>query len=122
MINLIWNAAQQRQIYDARKRIVSKEGASLKVSSQVARLALQVEKLTLITHALWEIVKKDTKRTDEDLVSLMTELDLQDGVLDGKIRKPAQKCSKCGKSYQVGRPSCIYCGTPNPKPVPFEGL
>jgi hypothetical protein len=120
MLNFLWNAAQQQQIYDAKRKISSKEEDSRRALAQAANLAVQLEKLTLVVHALWEIVKKDASRTDEDIISIMTELDLQDGILDGKIRKPAQKCLKCGRSYQKGRRNCIYCENPNPDPSPFE--
>lgn len=76
-------------------------------------LKQKVEKLMLITEAMWLILKETTKCTDEELKEKMRQLDLKDDKLEVK----ASKCPKCGKILQKNMPSCIYCGTQNEQEV-----
>ena len=44
----------------------------------------------------------------------MAEIDLQDGELDGRVRKASiVECEKCERKLNKKHPRCIYCGTLN---------
>jgi hypothetical protein len=78
-----------------------------------------IERLLMITEALWNFLKKEHGYSDEDLVDAITEIDMRDGVLDGKSGKSApQTCPNCGRVNARGRPNSIYCGKPVPM-APF---
>ena len=81
--------------------------------------AVDINKLFLITQALWELLKKERGYKDEVLMQKVMEIDLSSGRLDGKAPKGERAdCSSCGK--KMGRhPTCIYCGTVNVR-SPFE--
>ena len=82
-------------------------------------LSIDVDKLFLITEALWELLKKEHGYTDEHLIKKVAEIDLSGGTLNGKAPKRERPdCPSCGK--KMGRlPTCIYCGTITPR-NPFE--
>lgn len=82
-------------------------------NTNILFLRQKVDKLMLITEAMWSILKETTKCTDEELKERMRQLELKDDKLDVK----ASKCSKCGKILQKNMPSCIYCGTQNEQEV-----
>jgi hypothetical protein len=45
-----------------------------------------------------------------DLHKKLYEIDMRDGVLDGKNQRKAQKCPECQHMVSTRHPACIYCG------------
>ena len=79
-----------------------------------------INRLLIITEALWTLLKKEHGYTDEILADLVKTIDLRDGKLDGKVATPPPApCPKCGKINSSKRTQCIYCG--NLLPVPLFG-
>jgi hypothetical protein len=77
----------------------------------VAAVQLDVEKLFMITEALWNILKEKHGYADEDLLQMVQDIDLRDGQLDGKVaRQPNPPCSNCGRTLMGRHPVCLYCG------------
>src|ERR1700761_735 len=75
-----------------------------------------VDRLLMITEALWTLLKKEHGYTDASLVQLVNEIDLRDGKLDGKTSAaPPAPCPQCGKINSNQRMLCIYCGSQLPK-------
>ena len=83
-------------------------------------LSMDVEKLFMITEALWNILKEKHGYTDENLAVMVQNIDLRDGQLDGKVaNQPNPACPKCGRTLMARHPVCIYCGTVSVQ-GPFE--
>jgi hypothetical protein len=81
---------------------------------------LDVEKLFMITEAIWDILKEKHGYSDDDLVRMVQNIDLRDGVLDGKVAKePKPPCAKCGRTLLGKHPVCLYCGAVSVRD-PFE--
>lgn len=51
----------------------------------------------------------------------MTEIDLSDGKLDGKVREQpgVSACASCGRTLSKRHARCFYCTAPNPSAKPF---
>jgi hypothetical protein len=102
---------------------LSAQAAKMQAASaeqQIAGVSHDIERLLMITEALWILLKKERGYTDADLVRLVSEIDLRDGSLDGRVaRKPPQSCSHCSRPLAKSRPLCIYCGEPV-QPDPFS--
>lgn len=80
---------------------------------EIAELQGEVERLLLITEALWRILKEKHGLDDNELVKQITMIDIEDGKLDGrKPAKPPQPCPKCGRTLGKNRPRCLFCGEP----------
>jgi len=79
-----------------------------------------IERLLMITEALWLLLKKEHGYTDEVLTDLINEIDMRDGLLNGracdKTKPPGQTCPACGRQTSARQSCCIYCG----KPVPIQ--
>jgi hypothetical protein len=90
--------------------------------SEVQVLRVAIDKLILVNVALWEIIAESQGLTEEDLLNKVNEIDLRDGVLDGKIRPPVRKCASCGRMLQQGHEKCIYCGTKDKSADPFQNI
>lgn len=82
-------------------------------AGEVARLRAQVERLLIITEALWTILKDKTGLDEQELLRQMVQIDLRDGKLDGRVAAtPPEPCPKCGRVVSNGALRCMYCGEP----------
>ena len=88
--------------------------------TEVDELRFDLERLMLVTEALWRIVREKVQCTDEELVQRIQEIDLEDGKLDGrKAPTPARDCPHCQRKLIKHQPRCFYCGKPV-QFMPFE--
>lgn len=80
-------------------------------SADIVSLESQVERLLMITEALWDILKEQHGYTNDELMRRVALIDLKDGKLDGKVARtgPAQ-CPKCQRVLNRRHMQCIYCG------------
>ncbi len=82
-------------------------------SDQIADLKADVERLLLVTEALWKIVQEKHGLEDKELLRQITMLDMADGRLDArKTKTPPKLCPKCNRALGKRRPKCMFCGEP----------
>ncbi len=82
-------------------------------AADISELQSEIERLLLITEALWRITKEKLGCDDNELIKQITLIDLQDGKLDArKPPTPPQPCPKCGRVLGKHRPRCLFCGEP----------
>ena len=82
-------------------------------ASEVFQLQRQVERLMMITEALWTILKEKHGLEDKELLRRIVEIDLRDGQLDGRVATtPPEPCPKCQRIVAKGSVRCMYCGEP----------
>ena len=98
----------------------SAQSEAQRAKTGVELLQCDVERLLMITEALWTFIKQQHGYKDEDLANLVADIDLRDGRLDGRVA-PAQPhtCPSCGRTLGKNRPLCYYCGQPV-QADPFE--
>jgi ribosomal protein S27AE len=72
--------------------------------------------------AMWSLIVEKTSFKDEDLFAKIREIDLADGVEDGKITKTCQKCPACGRTMSERHKKCLYCGAMGLIRTPFETI
>jgi ribosomal protein S27AE len=90
---------------------------------EVARVTEErLAKLTLVCAAMWTLLRDRTELTEEDLAQAVRELDLKDGVEDGKVTQTIVKCPKCGRTMHPRHHRCLYCGTEGLKETAFDGV
>lgn len=103
---------------------LARSGQALAAGERAARTAadmraqnesirFDVEKLFMITQALWTFLQEEHGYSDDELIQRIQEIDLQDGQLDGKLAKAPNRpqCPQCGRKLIGKRPVCLYCGT-----------
>ena len=91
-----------------------------RAANETMQLRREVNRLLMITEALWEIVRDREGLTDDDLVRRINEIDLRDGALDGrKSTAPPADCGECGRTLPKRQPVCIYCGATSGSRDPF---
>ncbi len=86
---------------------------------EVQKLRDDIDHLTLITQALWEVVKQKTDLKDEVLVAMISEMDARDGKIDGRYVKVPEQCPQCSRPVTVSTNSCVYCGIKVDRKSPF---
>ena len=84
---------------------------------RIHELTHQVERLTLLNQALWELLRARLKLTDEELEKSIREVDVRDGAEDGRMTKTALQCPTCGRVSSSKHWKCLYCGQAFEKPV-----
>ena len=82
------------------------------VRTRSESIQFDVERLFMLTEALWRILKEEHGYNDDLLVQKIQEVDLQDGVLDGKVAKSSERpaCPQCGRTAIKNQHACLYCG------------
>lgn len=87
--------------------------AARRAESEVGLMKSEMERLLMITEALWLMLKEQHGYTDDDLIKRIAEIDLRDGRLDGRVapdEAEVPKCPKCQRPIGKKRPTCLYCG------------
>ncbi|MFH1741580.1 MAG: hypothetical protein ABIH23_21445 [bacterium] len=110
MYGLFWELCQTSHITGAGRKATQASEQVAYVSSHVHELEARIDKLTLISMALWSLLQQVSDLTEEDLIERVKEIDLSDGVLDGKVRQPAVKCPQCNRTMSQKHRRCLYCG------------
>ncbi len=73
-------------------------------------LEANLAKTLMICETLWELLRDEHGWSDEALHKKLYEVDMRDGVLDGKNQRKAVECPDCGHTVSPRHPACIYCG------------
>ena len=104
---------QRRDIEKLRSAVVDSFDAQ--TPADVARLMTRVDQMQLMVNALVEIIERKGLATREELTVMVQQIDLLDGVEDGKMRQvwsDAPRCGSCNNYVNPEREVCVYCQTP----------
>lgn len=108
------NAGDTMMTRGAAQRAVEQ---ATEAKSQTVDLRRQVERLSLLNQALWELLRDRLGMTDAELEAKAAEVDLRDNQADGRITAHAVRCPKCGRVNNSRHAKCLYCGLLFEKPV-----
>lgn len=104
---LLWGYmdAQQNRTLDESK------AKTQNLSYQTENLADDFENLKLINQALWEIMSDKLGLSGEELLKKVEEIDLRDGVRDGRISKSRNpwNCTNCNHLNSPRMKTCVSC-------------
>ena len=124
---MFWELYQYGRIHEAsanadaaRSAARTNESDLRDVRGTVDRLERQVERLTLASLALAEILRDRMGVKQDEIEAVVRDIDLRDGKLDGKLSQPMQvkRCEGCERVNGPQRHSCLYCG----KGLPQESI
>ena len=106
------NSLSRRVISDASKDAAAATRAANQAQTEVEALREDVEKLYMVTEALFRLMQNHHGYTQEDLVAKVQEIDMEDGRLDGRRRSDneVRPCPQCGRPMRTSRSQCYYCG------------
>jgi hypothetical protein len=114
---LFWELYQTGAMYrahhtatEAAARSRDSERRSKDVENEVRKLTARMNALTIGCQAMWELLSEHTPVTADDLKAKTREIDLRDGVEDGRISPQVRSCPACDRPMSAHRGQCMYCG------------
>ena len=104
--------SDQKALDDAFRRLDMKDGKSPQQAAGEAAVIVQdVNRLFLMSHAMWTLMKDRCGLTDKQLLDAVQEIDLRDGKCDGKVAAGSPRpCRACGRMLSRKAFVCMYCG------------
>ena len=117
-----WAAGHGPGSLDAAQSAARAGSAADQAARSVKDLQEQVDKLTLISMAMWSMLQDVTKFTEKDLLQRVRDLDLMDGEPDGKITRKVARCPKCDRVMSPRHKRCLYCGHEKLKTSAFDDV
>ena len=115
MFELFWELHQNRRIGEAQSEARNSETRARDLAHQVEVLRQAIEKLALVYAAMWSLLQEKAQLKDEDLANRMQQIDMMDGVADGRISpQKALTCAKCLRPLSRTHERCMYCGAFSP--------
>jgi len=98
--------------YVAQMKATSAKYKAESAKREAEYLKHDINKLYMITEALWQMLKENCKINDDEISKRIMEIDMKDGRLDNKtISAKPKKCPKCERTISKKHTLCIYCGT-----------
>lgn len=80
----------------------------------------RIDRLLLLTEAMWELLSKHLGFSDEHLTHMMRTIDERDGHLDHRVTRQARKCQACQSAVPADRTTCQFCGVEVPGSTVFD--
>jgi hypothetical protein len=117
MIGGVWMGGLNDPGFDRNRGNAQTHHDNLTNQTSIRELQHQVQRLSLLNQALWELLQERTGLTDRDLEAKAEEVDLRDGKPDGKISEVAVRCPTCQRVCNSKHEKCLYCGTLFQKPI-----
>ncbi|MGB7158077.1 MAG: hypothetical protein WBD40_08425 [Tepidisphaeraceae bacterium] len=114
MIDLLWDLHQERRIGEAQDGANQAARKATDFQERVRFLEDRIDRMLLTNMAMWSLLRDAMGWTDQDLVARVQELDLQDGVADGKVTCASPTtCPRCQRTFSPRHRRCLYCGQEN---------
>lgn len=118
---MLWDFMLYQRTVEAERKAGEARIDARSASSDVHAVRDDLQRLLLLNRAMWELLRERTGCTDDDLMRKVTELDLQDGVRDGKLAVARRSCTACGRPLSRRHSRCMYCGAVDAGASPFPG-
>lgn len=116
----IWDFIQHVQIDRARENAIDAKYTAESAKLSIEALENRVEALALACQAMWEILSVRHDVDSQILAEKMEEIDLRDGLRDGKSTQDLHICKQCQHKLSLRHPYCFYCGANLPSGTPFH--
>jgi hypothetical protein len=110
MNSLIWEAYQQQKVAGAERSAEVAVSVAKRQRDEIEGLEQQIEHLTLVCQAMWELIRDRTDFSEEHLEQKVIEIDVRDERLDGKIQSKLIQCPQCNRNNSTRRRNCVICG------------
>jgi hypothetical protein len=122
----LWNIYQEIQINNLRAQQrgadVAHRGRADNAQDAIWKLEDRIERLLLLTDAVWELLSERAGVTDEELAAKVREIDARSGAVDGRRPRTIRQCTSCQAAVEHGRRTCTYCGAAAPGATPVDAV
>jgi len=110
---MLWDLYQQFRIRQLGQRLEKVEGVPITdglARDAVVRLEEKLDRLALITRAMFELMQESSGLTEERLTAKVVEIDLRDGQQDNRAATRPTRCPKCDAMMSPKFGRCLFCG------------
>lgn len=113
----LWNLYQELEINNLRAQQRGAESAhesrNETMREQVWRLEDRLERLLVVTDAMWELLSERLGVSEAELSARAAQIDTRNGdAMDGRRARVRLRCDECAAVVPHGRPNCLFCGAP----------
>ena len=117
---MIWDLYQNQQIEQNTLSANRAASRTERHSDHIDNLTRHIERLSLASQAMWELLKSRSDLTEEELDAKILEIDARDGQVDGKMKTAPILCPSCARTTSATRDTCVLCGAPTRRKHQFE--
>lgn len=110
MFGLLYDIHQNSRIADAQAAAGQSQSKAERAEQRIEALEERVDKLSLLSYALWSLLEEKVGVTEAELMARVQELDLKDGKLDGRVASGIINCPHCDRPLSQRHRKCMYCG------------
>ncbi|OHE79756.1 MAG: hypothetical protein A2107_01875 [Verrucomicrobia bacterium GWF2_62_7] len=126
-LSFFWDLKQQTDIEQLKTEVSFTKGdaqaaAQSVLMNIVVPLEKRMDKLSLVTRAMWSLLREKTDVVESDLVRRIADLDAMDGQMDGKVTRPPMDCPNCKSMVSRKFNRCLFCGYVPPEGSPFDSV
>ena len=121
MLELLWDLHQEHRINEVQNGANLAARKATDFQERVRFIEERMDRMLLTNMALWSLLRDTMGLTDQDLAARVQQIDLQDGVADGKVTRSAPTtCPRCQRTFSPRHRRCLYCGHETSPPTPFD--
>jgi hypothetical protein len=120
MSAFMWDMHQIDRLAEAQSDASRAKDEVATYKNRIRDLEFSLNRMALVSQAMWELLSSRLGIAESELLARMSEIDLRDGVADGRMTAKVTNCSDCGRPVNTKRARCIYCGTAIEKPHVFQ--
>ena len=95
------------------------EAAAGRAERKAENMEVRLDRALLTMEAMWTLLRDRLGVTEAELADRIVEIDMADGVLDGRARRSALECGQCSRKIPRRFARCMYCGAPDIQHDPF---
>lgn len=107
----IFNLVHYKNMVDSRKELDSMNRNAQETQAESHTIiSNRIDQLTLLNHAISEIICEKLGVSNQEIIDKMMEIDLRDGVQDGKYTAPPKDCPDCQAKISREFNRCLFCG------------
>lgn len=109
-MSIFWELHQQSRIREANSEANRAYSKARNATMETLTIKARLDKALIICEALWSFLHEKFGITEKELCDRIRDIDLSDGALDGKVRRPPRTCPDCERVTSRRHPECLYCG------------
>src|SRR5262249_2234301 len=108
MSAFMWDMHQIDRLAEAQSDASRAKDEVATYKNRIRDLEFSLNRTALLSQAMWELLSSRLGIAESELLARVSEIDLRDGVADGRMTAKVSNCSDCGRPVNTKRPRCIY--------------
>src|SRR5262249_48558734 len=120
MSAFMWDMHQINRLAEAQSDASRAKDEIASYKNRIRDLEFSLNRMALMSQAVWELVSGRLGIPESELLARVSEIDLRDGVADGRMTAQVGNCPACSRPVNTKRARCIYCGAAVEKPHVFQ--